>query len=80
MPMHMHGQELQQIDGRYTDTQETEIDRKLSMYYAYAYVTSSASSDSSARSNAAKKMEPSEASELVELVNYNDLWMRCVNG
>ena len=55
MPMHMHGQELQQIDGRYTDTQETEIDRKLSMYYADAYVTSSASSDSSARSNAAKK-------------------------
>ena len=74
MPMHMHGQELQQIDGRYTDTQETEIDRKLSMYYAYAYVTSSASR---ARSNAAKKMEPSEASELV---NYNDLWIRCVNG
>ena len=27
-----------------------------------------------------KKMEPSEASEIVELVNYNDLWMRCVNG
>ena len=74
MPMHMHGQELQQIDGRYTDTQETEIDRKLSMYYAYAYVTSSA------RSTQRKKMEPSEASELLKLVNYNDLWMRCVNG
>ena len=40
-------------------------------------VTSRASSDSSARSNAAKKMELSDASELV---NYNDLWMRCVNG
>ena len=52
MPMHMHGQELQQIDGRYTDTQETDIDRKLSIYYPYAYVTSS---DSSARSNAARK-------------------------
>ena len=67
MPMHMHGQELQQIDGRYTDTQETEIDRKLSMYYAYAYVTSS---DSSARSNAAKKngaMRSQRASRAVQL-------------
>ena len=62
---------------RYSGNRDTA---KLRMYYAYAYVTSSASSDSSARSNAAKKMEPSEASELVELVNYNDLWMRCVNG
>ena len=64
MPMHMHGQELQQIDGRYTDTQETEIDRKLSMYYAYAYITSSA------RSNAAKKngaMRSQRASRAVQL-------------
>ena len=45
MPMHMYGQELQQIDGRYTDTQETEIDRKLSMYYACLLYTSDAADE-----------------------------------
>jgi hypothetical protein len=27
-----------------------------------------------------KKKEPSISSELVELVNYNDIWIRTVNG
>ena len=62
---------------RYSGNRDT---KKLRMYCAPPYINSSASSDSSARSNAAKKMEPSEASDLVELVNYNDLWMRGING
>ena len=65
---------------RYADTQETEIQRNsgctaLPLISPVALVATVAPALTQR-----KKMEPSDASELVELVNYNDLWMKCVNG
>ena len=78
--MHIHSQALQQIDGRYTDTQETEIQKNsgCTMFTLMSPVALVATVAPALTQR--KKMEPSDASELVELVNYNDLWMKCVNG